>query len=153
MNLTLPLRGRFASLKAVVAHHERDGNDEGTDAGTKGRHTRPNSESGIITKHRPKPAVGGSCCERRHAEHKLSTNDTHGHKNTTLLIAGKEDASGDEADQTGDRRQAIHDLCSSGVVKDFSGQGIHWINEEIQKAKALEGTPEDEENAHHFGCA
>ncbi len=67
--------------------------------------------------------------------------------------SGKEDASGDEADQTGDRRQAIHDLCSSGVVKDFSGQGIHWINEEIQKAKALEGTPEDEENAHHFGCA
>ena len=153
MNLTLPLRGRFASLKAVVAHHEWDGNDEGTDAGTKGRHTCPNPKRCTIAEHGTKPAVGGSCCERRQTEHKLSTNDTHGHPHTPLLVAGQENPSGDEAGQTGNRRQAVHDLCSDGVVEDFSRQGVHWINEEIQKAKALECTPEDEKNAHDFGSA
>lgn len=153
MNLTLAFGGGFASLKAVVTDHERDGDNERTQTGTEGRHTRPDTEGCTITEHGTKPSVGRPCSEGRHTEHELSANNAHGKPNATLLVSSKEDTGSDEANQTSDGRKTVHRLRRNGIIDDFTRHRINRINEEAQKTKTLESTPDDEEDTHHLGSA
>ena len=91
-----------------------------------------------ITEHGTKPAVGSSCNEGRQAEHKLGTNDTHGHPHTTLLVAGQEHPGCDESDQTCDVDRSSSDQCCVEIVERISGvMGSTGFKEQVQKAEAL----------------